>query len=144
MLQQLHKSGKLDKVDELAETAPVGRTIMVVESNPQMQDIFRAKFKQDGNRALVMRNPSLALRRFDHEPGVADIVIFSCIGLGRAGLEAFNEFSANSATAKVPAILLLDKDQDWQPQKELPQHQAWLQMPVKMRQLRDTISELIK
>lgn len=144
MLQQLLKSGKLDKADELEESVTVGRTVMIVESNQQMQDVFRAKFKEAGNRALVMRNPSLALRRFDGEPGVADVVIFSCIGLGRAGLEAFQEFITGSATAKVPAILLLDKSQSWQVETDLQDHHATLRMPVKMRQLRETIASLLK
>lgn len=143
MLQQLQKSGKLDSADELAKTAAVGRTIMIVESNPQMQDVFRSRFKQDGNRALVMRNPSLALRRFEGEPGVADVVIFSCIGLGRAGLEAFNEFSESAAAKKVPAILLLDKEQDWQQMANLGENRVALRMPVKMRQLRETIAKLV-
>ena len=90
-----------------------------------------------------MRNPSLALRRFEGEPGVADIVIFSCIGLGRSALEAFDEFVDSSATRKVPAILLLDKDQDWRPAADLQDHHALLQMPVKMRDLREAIAELI-
>ena len=62
---------------------------MIVESSQDMQDVFRARFKKEGYRALVMRNPSLALQRFDGETGVADVVIFSCIGLGREGLERF-------------------------------------------------------
>ena len=144
MLQQLLKSGKLEQADELEKAAAVGRTIMVVESNPQLQDVFRSRFKQDGNRALVMRNPSLALRRFDSEPGVADIVIFSCVGLGRAGLEAFNEFADGTATGKVPAILLLDKDQDWESAAQLTDHRMTLKMPVKMRQVREAIAQLIR
>ena len=144
MLQQLYKAGKLDSAEDLDETEAVGRTIMIVESNPQMQDVFRSKFKQDGNRALVMRNPSLALRRFESEPKVADVVIFSCIGLGRAALEAFDEFASGSLTAKVPAILLLDKDQDWQPKTSSGDHRSILHMPVTMRQLRTAIAKLVK
>ena len=144
MLQQLMKSGKLDKADELEKSGAVGRTIMVVESNQQMQDVFRSKFKQDGNRALVMRNPSIALRRFDDEPKVADIAIFSCIGLGRAGLEAFNQFADGSVTGKVPAILLLDKDQDWAGNAKVADNRSVLKMPVKMRQLREAIAKLVK
>ena len=141
---QLIKSGKLDKADvDLVENAGPPKTVMIVESSQEMQDVFRAKFKKDGYRVLVMRSPSLAMRRFDGEPGVADVVIFSCIGLGREGLEAFNQFAKTSATTRVSAILLLDKNQgEWSSVAELADHRVALTMPVKMRQLRDAIETL--
>lgn len=143
MIGQLIKSGKLDRPDiELTQGPP--RTVMVVESSQEMQDVFRAKFKKEGYRALVMRNPALALQRFDGEPDVADVVIFSCIGLGRAGLEAFNQFAKTSATSRVPAILLLDKAQaEWGRDAEMADHRMTLAMPVKMRQLRAAVTKLV-
>ena len=142
MIGQLIKSGKLDRPDiELTEGPP--KTVMIVESSHEMQDLFRARFKKEGYRALVMRSPALALQRFDDEPDVADVVIFSCIGSGREGLDAFNRFAKTSSTAQVPAILLLDKIQTgWDKQAELANHRIALTMPVKMRQLRDTIKKL--
>ena len=141
---QLIKTGKLDKADiDIEENAGPPKTVMIVESSVEMQDVFRAKFKKDGYRALVMRSPSLAMRRFDGEPGVADVVIFSCIGLGREGLDAFNHFAKTSATTRVPVILLLDKNQgEWASTAELAEHRKVLTMPVKMRQLRDAIETL--
>ena len=145
MIGQLIKNGKLDKADAiLDESAGPPKSVMIVESSAEMQDIFRAKFKKEGWRALVMRNPSLALRRFDGEPSVADVVIFSCIGLGRAGVDAFNEFATATATSRVPAILLLDKKHDgWESEAQLQaEHHLSLQMPVKMKQLRLAINQL--
>lgn len=146
MIGQLIKSGKLHKVDvEIDEHAGTPKSVMIIESSQEMQDVFRARFKKEGYRALVMRNPSLALRRFDGEPDVADVVIFSCIGLGRDGLEAFNEFAKASSTSRVPAILLLDKVQKgWDEHADLADHRITLTMPVKMRQLRETIDKLTK
>jgi serine/threonine-protein kinase len=142
MIGQLIKSGKLDRPDiELTEGPP--KTVMIVESSHEMQDLFRARFKKEGYRALVMRSPALALQRFDDDPDVADVVIFSCIGSGREGLDAFNHFAKTSSTTRVPAILLLDKIQTgWDKQAELADHRIALTMPVKMRQLRDTIKKL--
>lgn len=143
MVQQLMKSGKLDKADiDLSDTGPP-TSVMIVESSQEMQDAFRTRFKKEGWRALVMRNPSLALRRFEGEPDVADVVIFSCIGLGRAGLDAFNHFAKNGATSRAPGILLLDKGQgDWAEHAELADHRVSLTMPVKMKQLRQAIDKL--
>ena len=72
-----------------------------------------------------MRSPSLALRRFEGEPDVADVIIFSCIGLGREAIDAFNHFARTPATSRAPAILLLDKMQDsWKQHAELEKRLA--------------------
>ena len=145
MIGQLIRQGKLDKADASIVT-PTGppKNVMIVESSQEMQDVFRARFKKEGWRALVMRNPSLAQRRFDGDPDVADVVIFSCIGLGRDGIDACNEFAKATGTSRVPSILLLDKHQDgWEGEAELSvDHRLSLQMPVKMRQLREAIDQL--
>ena len=142
MIQQLIKNGKLEKADTEEDLAPP-LSVMIVESSQEMQDAFRQRFKKEGWRALVMRNPSLALRRFDDESSVADVVIFSCIGLGREGLDAFNHFAKTASTSRVPAILLLDKAQsDWPEHANLTDHRVAMTMPVKMRQLREVIDKL--
>ena len=144
MIGQLIKTGKLDKADiDIVDTGPP-KTVMIVESSQEMQDVFRARFKKEGWRALVMRNPSLALRRFEGERDVADVVIFSCIGLGRSGIDAFNEFATSPSTIRVPSILLLDKQHNgWDADAKLDaEHRVALQMPVKMRQLREVIGKL--
>ena len=144
MIGQLIKTGKLDKPDiDLAENTGPPKNVMIVESSQEMQDVFRARFKKEGWRALVMRNPSLALRRFEGDPAVADVVIFSCIGLGRAGVDAFNEFASAASTNRIPGILLLDKGHDgWEQEANLAEHRMSLKMPVKMRQLREAIERL--
>ena len=145
MIGQLIKNGKLDKADaDIDVAAGPPKNVMIVESSQEMQDVFRARFKKEGWRALVMRNPSLALRRFDGDPDVADVVIFSCIGLGRAGVDAFNEFAKATSTSRVSAILLLDKQHDgWEKDAALDaDHRIAMKMPVKMRQLRQAIDKL--
>ena len=143
---QLVKTGKLNRADaDLPADNGPPISVMIIETSQEMQDIFRAKFKKAGYRALVMRNPSLALRRFESEPDVANVVIFSCIGLGREAVEAFNHFAKNGATTRAPAILLLDKGQDdWAAEANLADHRVTLTMPVKMKQLRGAIEQLAK
>lgn len=143
MIQQLIKTGKLDKAEDLREDVGPQISVMIVESSQEMQDAFRARFKKEGWRALVMRSPSLALRRFEGEPDVADVIIFSCVGLGREAIDAFNHFARTPATSSAPAILLLDKLQEnWKQHAELSDHRVAMTMPVKMRQLRDVINKL--
>ena len=141
---QLIKSGKLDRDDFDAEDVRPPKSVMIVESSQEMQDALRNRLKKEGYRALVMRNAALAMKRFEGESKVADVVIFSCIGLGREGLDAFNHFSKTSATSRVPAILLLDKAQaGWSELALTAEHRVVLKMPVKMRAIREALSRLL-
>lgn len=141
---QLIKSGKLDRVELADENGASPKTVMIVESSQETQDVLRTRLKKEGYRTLVMRNPSLALHRFDGDAGVADVVLFSCMGLGRGGLDAYNQFARSTATRAVPAILLLDKGQaGWKDHAETGERRVVLTMPVKMRQIRDALEHLI-
>jgi len=142
------KEGKLDREDASLETAnslgAQAKTVMIVESSAEVQDLFRERLKKEGYRVLVMRSPSLAMRRLDGEPGVANCVVFSCLGLGSEGLDAFNLFGRNGPTKSVPAILLLAKKQkDWESQAALCDHRIVVTMPVKMSQFHQTLRQLL-
>lgn len=140
------KEGKLHRDDVSTDDAldEDPKTVMIVESSPHMQDVFRSRLKQQGYRALVMRSPSLAMQRLNDGGGVADCVVISCIGLGQEGLDAFNQFATNTATSSVPCILLLDKLQkDWGSHANLADHRTVLTMPLKMRQFRAAIDGLL-
>lgn len=142
---QLIKSGKLDRDDFDTEDVRPPKSVMIVESSQEMQDALRNRLKKEGYRALVMRNASLALKRFDGEAKVADVVIFSCIGLGREGLEAFNQFARATASSRIPAILLLDRVQaEWAELAQTAEHRVVLTMPVKMRAIREALGKLLK
>jgi serine/threonine protein kinase len=144
------KEGDLADGDDLENgnvAAPLGPTksVMIVESNPNMQDVFRRRLKKEGYRVLVMRNPSLAALRFEQEPNVADCVVFSCLDLGSQGVEAFNQFGRMAATKHIPAILLLDKkQQSWKDQADQTGQRVVLTMPVKMKQLREILRHMLQ
>ncbi len=142
------KEGNLDRDEIVVDTPKTHtgppKTVMVVESNPKMQDFFRAQLKKEGYRVLVMRSPSLAAKRLDGEPGVVDCVVFSCLGLGSEGLEAFNRLGTNGTTHQLPAILLLNKRQtEWESNASLSDHRIAVTMPVKMRKFRETLDQLL-
>jgi serine/threonine-protein kinase len=120
-----------------------GRSVMVVESDAKVQDVFREGFKRAGYRVLVIADPVRAVSRFRQDPTVADCVIFNAQTLGEAALESFNELGEDNRTQSVSAVLLLDENQNaWQSQAVLAQHRVILSMPITMRQLRTILAQL--
>ncbi len=123
-----------------------GKTIMLVESKIEFQDLIRSKLKKRGYRVLVISDPGRALARFsaDEDPP-ADCVLFSAPELGGAALEAFNQFGEDPHTAKIPALLLVDQKQQFviRNAKTGP-HRIMIAMPLKVRELRSSLMRLLK
>lgn len=126
------------------------RTVMIVDSDPKVQDLFRDKLKEVGYRVLILTNPRMALDRFKDldpaEPRPCDLVIFGCKKLGRASVEAFNQFCSDPETEPVPAVLLVEEDQQSQllPTAEMNgPRRGLITLPAKFRQIRKTLRGLI-
>lgn len=112
-------------------------SVMVVESNGEMQNVFRNGFKRAGYRVLITSNPQLVFARFQQEPGTTDCVIFNAQEVGESALDVFNRFAESEATRSVPALLLLDETQSkWKSQARMAPHRLVLSMPLTMRKLR--------
>ena len=109
-------------------------TVLVVESDPKWQDIFRGGFKRVNYQVLVTADPHRAVAR---PPGeIGDPVPHFCAqGLGKAALTGFNELAADDRTSSLPALLLLDEPQkDWKTQAALAEHRVVLTMPITMKE----------
>lgn len=124
-----------------------GRTIMLIESKMKLQDLFRDKLKDAGYKVLILSDPRRALSRFEYmdpaEPRPADVVLFSCAELGSDGLAAFNFFAENEGTCTMPALLLVtDKQLHFVEQAKLSPLRGYVQLPVKVKELRSKILEL--
>ena len=120
------------------------RSLMVVESNVELQNIFRERLKSSGYRVLVTQDPERALARFADDAKAADCVMFCAGDLGHPALEAFNRFGENSATRAIPALLLLgEKQQEWKSQAKLDKHRLVVSMPLKLRELRALLGKLV-
>jgi serine/threonine-protein kinase len=121
------------------------RTIMVVESKMEMQNVFREKLKKYGYRVLVFSDPQRALVRIeDAATKLVDCVLFSTLALGEESLEAFNKFGATASTKQIPAILFVDgKQTDLIKTAALSEHRVLLSMPLKVRELRETLLNLL-
>jgi eukaryotic-like serine/threonine-protein kinase len=127
-----------------ADKVVAQRTVMVVESHMELQDILRERLKNSGYRVLVLRDPERALQRFTEDAKAADCVIFSTSALGQTALEAFNKFATDKATHQIPAILLLGEQHvKWKAKAKLDDSHVLVAMPIKIRQLREVIAKLI-
>jgi serine/threonine protein kinase len=123
-----------------------GKTVMLVESKIEMQDVLRERLKKHGYKVLVFSDPVRALGRFtEFEPPPADCVIFSTVELGGASLEAFNRFGMLEHTKDLPAILFVDGRQTPIVQAaQLGPKRLMLKMPLKVREIRDALLGLLR
>lgn len=124
-------------------------TVMLIESSPKIQDVFREKLKELGYRVLIMSSLQRAMDRFKNldpaEPLPAHCILFGCSSAGRAGLEAFNEFSKDPYTKRLPAILLLDEQQSgFQADADLsdPYRQVAF-LPIRLKEFRRQLKEVL-
>ncbi len=120
------------------------KAVMIIDSNPSLQDVFRQNLKKFGYRVLVLSDPTRALDRCDTDEHVADCVVFGCHSLGKTGLAAFNRFGELDRTKKIPAILLIaEKQGAYVNEARLNQHRVVAKMPLKMREFRGVLKQLI-
>jgi serine/threonine-protein kinase len=116
---------------------------MVVEADVNMQNVLRVQLKRRGYRVLVTSDPSRALDRFSADPQVAHVVLFSTGALGKPALSAFNQSSQIPGMRDTPAVLLLDeRHKDWQAQARTGPQRIVLTMPIKLRELRESLLKL--
>jgi serine/threonine-protein kinase len=119
-------------------------TVLVVESNPKWQDIFRQGFKRVNYRVLVIADPERAVSRVRQDNNAAQCIVFCAQGLGETALNAFNALAGDDRTVSVPTVLLLDESQKgWKEQANAAEHRIVLTMPITMKELRATLATLL-
>ena len=122
----------------------VDKSVMIIDSNTDMQDVFRQGLKKVGYRVLVVSDPQRALDRCNTGDHVADCLVFGCHSLGKPGLEAFNQIGQMDQTKQIPAVLLLTENQSGFAKKALlDDHRVVAKMPLKMRQFREVLRKLL-
>ncbi len=134
-----------------AETGPaptdpeegIGRTLLFVESNSEVQNVLREHLKKRGYRVLITSDAARAVQRVEDEARLADCVIFSTQDLGGTAVAAFNRLGDSETASQVPAILLVDKRQKrLADAAQTNEHRVLLSMPLKMKELRRTLLKL--
>lgn len=123
-----------------------GKTVMLVESKIEMQDLLRERLKKHGYKVLVFSDPMRALARFqDYEPPPADCVMFSAMELGEDALEAFNRFGSYEHTKNLPAILFANARQaDIIQGAQLGPQRLLMKMPAKVGEIRDALLGMLR
>jgi eukaryotic-like serine/threonine-protein kinase len=120
------------------------RTVMVVESNVELQNLLRERLKRHGYRVLVTSDPERALMRFETDAVLPDCVVFGTGELGRAALDAFDAYATTAKTQNQPAILLVDqKQRSATKNAKLAKHRVVVTMPLKFKEFRTVLRELI-
>jgi len=139
------QSEKTEESDEHSPTiAGPRRPVMIVESNADIQDLFRDGLKKSGYRVLLTGDPFRALERFADDPRVAECIVFCADSIGREALEAFNRFAEGEQTKDIPAILLLGVEQrEWRHEALLAEHRVFMSMPIKLKALRAVLARLL-
>ncbi len=133
-----------DKPAVVEGSEGLGKTLLVVESNVDMQNLLREQLKARGYRVLITNDPKRAIERFENEIRTADCAVFSAQDLGPRAVEAFNQLGTTDITRDIPAVLLLDKRQ-----KELVEtvqtgaHRLLLPMPLKIKNLLQALAQLL-
>lgn len=122
----------------------MGRTILFVESNSDMQNLLREHLKKRGYRVLITSDPTRAVQRVEDEARLADCVILSTQDLGGTAVAAFNRLGDSETASQVPAILLVDKRRkSLADAAQTNDHHVLLPMPLKMKELRATLLKLV-
>lgn len=137
-------AGDAGPEDEISNEGE-GHTVMLIESKLEFQNLIREKLKKRGYRVLVYSDPERALSRFSEgEDRPAECVIFSAPELGGSALDAFNRLGENTHTADIPAILLVDRKQQFVIRHaKTGAKRVMIGMPLKVRDLRTMLLRLL-
>jgi CheY-like chemotaxis protein len=84
---------------------------MLVEAVPNENSPVRVFFKELGFRVLFTENLQRALVRCGSTPRAADCLVISGLSVGQPGVEVFNALAAHEDLRDVPALLVLDPNQ---------------------------------
>ncbi|HUT10569.1 MAG TPA: protein kinase [Thermoguttaceae bacterium] len=134
-----------NRLSAAAVEKPKQYAVMIVESDPDLQEVFRNGFKRAGYRVLLTSDPYRALDRLRQDTDVADCVVFNGQKIGESVLDAFNTFGEDARTALIPAVLLLDASQRaWEKDAVTAAHRIVLRMPITMKKLRTVLAKMVR
>ena len=144
-------SGEVEDADRpgIADQGDVAKarlrqTILVVEPDSQMQNVFRTGLKKAGYRVVLAGNPDQAVDRLIEDSKIADCVLLNAQHIGKDTVRAFNRLGLDNEGQKMPAILLLDEGQgSWSEDVNTAENRVIMVMPLKMKILRDTLAKLV-
>ena len=120
------------------------KTILIVDSRQTMQNLLRAQLGKRGYRVLFVSNAERAIQRLKDSPGEFDCAVFCTGELGESALNVFNQLDDNHVTSKLPALIIVEKNQaSFASQARLSDLHSLLRQPVKVRELRAALVKVI-
>ncbi|MBA62029.1 MAG: serine/threonine protein kinase [Planctomycetaceae bacterium] len=121
-----------------------GKTVLLVDSRQKMQELLRAQLGKRGYRVLIVSNAERGVQRLQEGVGEFDCAIFCTGELGEDALTAFNQLREDYRTESIPAVIIVEKTQtSFASRASLSSLHGLLQMPIKVRQLREALVKLI-
>ena len=121
-----------------------GKTLLILESRNDVQDLMRASLKKQGYRVLVTANVERASRQLENPESGINCLLVCTAELGRAGLQIFNAMADEALTSDLPAILLVESGHEHLAREaKLADHRGMMQMPVKIKKLRSSLIQLM-
>lgn len=129
--------------EEKSKQGPT-KTILVVEANPEMQNIFRDSLKREGYRVLMMTDLARMLERFESGSSDIDCVLINAQYIGPESVLAFNQLVLMPISQGVKTILLLDERQvKWSGKTLRCKYRLVVGMPIAMSRLLLIVKKLM-
>jgi DNA-binding response OmpR family regulator len=93
----------------------VKKTILLVEDEADLREIYETKFKLDGYRVLSADTGAKAIDLALHEN--PQVILLDVILPGKDGFAVLAELKANEKTKNIPVIIFSNLGQDWEVKK---------------------------
>jgi len=121
-----------------------GRTVMLVDNHPEMQDLLRDGLKKRGYRVLIIGNPERALDRFQDGSFRVDALLLNASRLGQPALQLAKTLVGGDLGVVVPVIVLTAPGQA-EALGSVPGRERVraLPMPVRLSQIRQALLEVM-
>ncbi len=130
------------KADPKAPAGP--RSLFLVEPHEKLQEVIRARFKEEGFRVMLSADPSKALVRFQQQP--FDALIVDAGAAGEDGFVAYRQIMDEAQRLHHPigGVLVLSEDQaEWKDRLFPNPRSAVLVRPITLKQLYGKVCEMM-
>lgn len=126
------------------EVKPVRKNLLCVESQAEIQDVFRKTLSQMGYRVILVGNADLAAERYQESP--PDAVIFDVDGQGPEAIDALNDMHEKAAEDghDLAALVILGPRQaDLRSKLPTDERLVVLSKPLKMKDIQAVVEQLV-
>jgi DNA-binding response OmpR family regulator len=87
------------------------KTIMIVEDDVFVMDIYQTKLEKEGFNVIVAANGLEAMKELEEKKNIPDIILLDIIMPYMDGMEVLKKIQVNDALKNIPIILLTNLSQ---------------------------------